>query len=233
MPDQARTTPDVLTVRDLLAASAELMEEGLQDDSGSERLLHAAGATVDALGGVQARGTSGRILELLEEMLEIPLPEVLVEAWRRYEPFLEFADPDRHPPGVVHQVPLASHVVESTWHPAVEIVVNGVTTARIEFEAHLELSLEGAVVSVRDGRFRSVATGECAIEGQVRLGDLVLAERGPEALTLPGELVLGAGGIPIVPGREGVGEGGAGSGASLLHPGIPGDTHADNPGMTP
>lgn len=143
-------------------------------------------------------GRARRVLEMLGDMLAIPVPEVLMAGWRKYRELLAYADPERHTPGAQDEVPLAKHTFRSAWKPEVDILVNGAPVATLTFDVELELSLEGAVLIIQDGKVMTIATGECESSGKVSFHDRVLVERKSGTQALPG-VIRFRDGIPLDP----------------------------------
>jgi hypothetical protein len=142
--------------------------------------------------------------EALGTALAIPLSSIFAGAWNRYQPLWEYCDPVRHPPEESNQVPLAPHTVTSTHHPFIEIVLGEKAICTLEFEVELSVKLEGAVVTIRDGKFREMATGEAGVEAMLSCEGSKLIEREIGEYHLPGKISFGEG-IPIRPDLVSVG----------------------------
>ncbi len=190
------------TVADLLGRA---LEAELEEDLPSQEAEAWVKELRDALGRVlppgAERGGVGRVLAMLREALQVPLPRVLVAAWRRYEPFRKYVDPEAYPAGTESEVPLAPHTARCTLTPQVEVVVDGVVIDTLRFDATVALGLEAALVRIRDGRFVALRVGDCTVEGDVRFQGLVVARAEPGRERIPGEISLGAG-LPIDPFRD-------------------------------
>lgn len=182
-----------VTVGHVLGVSAREMAKRLPDDLPIAELSAAAGLVVELVDGVELGGRVGRSLELLEEVLRIPIPDVLAAGWRSYEPFLKYTDEEAYPAGAESEVPLVDHTLHSAWSPTVDVLFEGVRVARLQFDVDLDLRFRGARLTIRDGRFMKLATGECEASGSVRLGDAMLVEQKAVPRALPGEIDFGEG----------------------------------------
>jgi hypothetical protein len=74
--------------------------------------------------------------------------------------------------------------------------VNGDLRGEVKFPITLKLSFSGAVLTIRDGRFRSVKPGTCTASGKLCCETAVLKELRSSPLVLPGVIDFGDG-IPI------------------------------------
>jgi hypothetical protein len=144
-------------------------------------------------------GRARRVLQILTEILSIPVPEIVVGGWRKYAELLDLSDPDRYPPGTVHEVPLVEHTVRTEWEPGIDVLVNGRPVTTLAFQVELEIALDGAVAVVRDGRITALSPGRWTSTGRVRFRGRTLAERSAPSLEMPGLVRLGDG-IPLRPG---------------------------------
>ncbi|MGD2067685.1 MAG: hypothetical protein PVI57_03295 [Gemmatimonadota bacterium] len=188
------------TVGDLVGSALQAeLEEDLPPEEAEAWVGAIRAALEEALPPGTGGGSVGHVVAMLREALGVPIPEVLVSAWRRYEPFRKYVDPRAYPPGVEAEVPLATHTARSLLEPEVEVVVQGRTLARLRFETEVALTLDGAMLRVRDGRFRSVRLGDCTVAGEVKFRGHTLARTEPHRESLPGELSFGDRGVPIDP----------------------------------
>ncbi len=192
---------DAPTVADLLdAALREGLEEELPPEEADAWASTLRRTLEDAHPAVGA-GAVGRVLEMLREALAVPIPDVLVSAWRRYEPFRKYVDPEAYPPDTESEVPLATHTARSTLTPQVDVLVGGAVVATLRFEVEVAMTLEGAAVRIRNGRFMGVRTGDCTVEAEVSFAGETLARVDPRPEELPGGISFGEGFL-IDPFRE-------------------------------
>jgi hypothetical protein len=66
-------------------------------------------------------------------------------------------------PGGSEVVELASHRITSVYQPFVEVLVNDVRVAAIQFELTVEFLVEALVATVRDGHLASLRSGACEL----------------------------------------------------------------------
>lgn len=189
------------TVGELLASAlADELDRREAVEGEAEGWVAVLRETLDqALPRTVPPGDVRRVVAMVREAMDVPVPRVLAAAWQRYEPFRRYLDPEAYPLGTESEVPLAPHTARATLEPEVDVLVSGRVLATLRFPTEVTFELDGAVVLVRDGRFRSVRTGDCSIEVAVRFEGHELVRVGPEPETIPGVLHFGEDGIRIDP----------------------------------
>lgn len=138
------------------------------------------------------------IVNRIADLLDVGIVEIAVGAWNKYRALRKYADRKRYPPNETFLVPLVTHTIKSTHHPYIELLMDGKPIGRIDFSIDLELTLEGAILKIRDGRIVEIRVGSAKGEGRLKCEEFVLFERGTGPLELPGSIVLPEG-IPIAP----------------------------------
>ncbi len=141
-------------------------------------------------GGAKPPALLGRMEAYLRELLDIPLEEILTEGWKRYGAIRDACERSKSDPEKTLFLSLAKHTLLSEHHPRIEIELSGKKIGEIAFDIRLRLTLEGFVLRIRGGEIVAIDTGTCLAEGSVACGDVVLIEKGPEKVVLPGTIVL-------------------------------------------
>jgi len=136
-----------------------------------------------------------------QALFEVDLIDVLTSAWSKYRELAKYADRDAYPPGDTHLVPLAEHTLKATYHPFLEILVNGKPLGKVVFDVSLALNLKGFVLGIQDAKIKKVLTGSCQGKGAIMLGRAVLVEKTLAPIPLPGSIDLGEGISLSGPGR--------------------------------
>lgn len=103
--------------------------------------------------------------EKVDEVLSIPVDDVLAASWAKYQRVREYADPALHPPDETVQLPLADHTVESTHSPAVEVLIRDTAVASLAFNIQLKIRIKGCLLEIRGGRIMKVRSGTCRVGG--------------------------------------------------------------------
>ncbi len=133
------------------------------------------------------------LVEKILEMLDIPILEIIVPAWKKYREIEQFADTEKYPPGDTQLVSLVEHTLKSEHHPYVEILFKGVAVGRIDFTVTVEFKLEGFVLRIQEGRIKAIDTGALQGRGTLALDSTIVIERDFGTVRLPGKIDLGGG----------------------------------------
>lgn len=140
----------------------------------------------------------GEIVGRIPDLLAIDPSKLLVGTWAKGREFQRYADPEQYPPDETVLVKLARHTIRSAHEPKVEVVANEVLVDTVDFKLSLAITIEGAVLTIRDGKIHEVALGECTGSGELSCEGHPLARRESEPFELPGKLEL-AEPFPIMP----------------------------------
>jgi hypothetical protein len=165
-----------------------------------------SGEKMSALKESIARDVSGvswpvafsELLNKIGDVLDIRLTDILVAAWHKYREIRKYSDRAAYPPDETFLVPLAGHTVRSVHHPRIEILVDDHPVATVELEIEIDLSLEGAIRKISDGKIKGATTGSCTGKGTIKCEGFTVLEKETEPFRLPGTIDLREG-IPIGP----------------------------------
>ena len=146
---------------------------------------------------VEWRKLSGMIEEKIDDLLDIPIPDILQRAWKKRKEMLKYTDKDKYPPEVTSMVNLLDHTIKSEHNPYLEVKINGNLIGKIDFHIVLSLVIKGILLKIQDGKITEITTGTIKGKGSVKCEDYVILEKESETFNLPGSINLGDG-IPIV-----------------------------------
>jgi hypothetical protein len=133
-------------------------------------------------------GLLGDILAKAPDLLELDPSKILANAWARDAEFRKYADPELYPPDETVLVELVHHVIKSTQEPKLEIVAANKVLDTVDFKLAMAITIEGAILHIRDGKIWEVALGNCTASGSLSCEGLSLFERKSEPFKLPGKL---------------------------------------------
>jgi hypothetical protein len=153
-----------------------------------------------ALSAVSPAGRAaagGEVASALTGLLHLDLGETVVGGWRTHRALVEAAAATRVDPAASEVVPLATHRIDETHRPCVEVVVNGVTIATVGFEVTIALEIDAVLATVRRARLVAVHGGRIAATVALTAAGRELVAR---AVTLDPALVVSLGdGVTLLP----------------------------------
>jgi hypothetical protein len=136
------------------------------------------------------------LAEKTVEALDIPAVTFLFPAWKKYEEIMEFGDPNKHPPKDTYLVALAEHTMKSDHHPYLQVSYKGYQFPKIEFTLSLELTVQGIVMRIHDGKIKEIKEGTLKGKGKLLLENEVIIDKAIGSVDLPTKIDLGDG-IPL------------------------------------
>jgi hypothetical protein len=95
----------------------------------------------------------------LTGLLNVDLGQTAIGGWRTHRALVEAAAATRADPAASEMVPLATHRVEATHRPYVEVIVNGATIATVGFELSITLDIDAVLATVRRARLVTLHGG--------------------------------------------------------------------------
>jgi hypothetical protein len=131
---------------------------------------------------------AGRISYLLEDLINLPLADVLGAAWRTDRQLIEYCDgsPDKQT-----VVQLVDHEIFSRNQPYVELIVDGAKLGFVSLQADLRVLVEGASLTIQSSRITRANVGMVRIAAKVQIGGTPLLER--KVVFAPPEVHFGDG----------------------------------------
>lgn len=145
---------------------------------------------IGGISNVAWKDVSDEIGKEIGTLLDVGLTDIFLGAWTKYEQLRKYRNAEKYPPDETILVPLSKHVITSIHKPYIEVLVDEKSIARINFYLRLQLSLEGVVLKVRDGKVWEVKAGTCQGEASLTAGKLPLIEQKSINIGLPGTIIL-------------------------------------------
>jgi hypothetical protein len=153
-----------------------------------------------ALAAVSPAGRAlagAEVASALTGLLNLDLGETVIGGWRTHRRIVEAAAATRADPSASEVVQLATHRVEATHRPYVEIVVNGVTIATVGFELTIALDIDAVLATVRRARIVAVHGGRITATVALTAAGRELVAR---AVTFDPALIVSLGdGVTLLP----------------------------------
>ena len=179
----------MLPLVDLLMPDEQELTERIKDALAKRHQAVVVGGT-DTFAAFGLRALSGAVGRSLKSMLQIDLSDIFVTAWNKSGTLRQHLEKSAHSPGKEIFLQLAEHKIASTHRPHVSLMKDGAEIARVEFEAVLELVLQGAVLRLLDGAIQDVQTGKVKGKGSVKCFGAVIVEKEIQPTAIPGTLKI-------------------------------------------
>jgi len=138
------------------------------------------------------------LFERTVEALDIPVLTFLLPAWEKYREIMEFTDLEKHPASEVNLVSLAEHMVKVEHHPYLQVTYRGIEIpkAKLEFTLAGDLTLQGVILNIQDGKIKAIQGGAVKWSGELLLEDRSILKKESKSYDLTGKVELGEG-IPL------------------------------------
>ena len=136
------------------------------------------------------------VVGMVEQLVNIPLADILVGAWKAHKQFAKYRDQTLYPPDKVTCVALASHHIKSTHAPYIELTIDGQPAGKIEFELEVDVLLEPGVLVIQAARFKRLEAGRGRVTGSLACEKQTIVERSSREFSWPAGISFGDG-IPI------------------------------------
>jgi hypothetical protein len=141
-------------------------------------------------------GICAVFLKKIMEVLNVPVADVMVDAWNKCREIMQYADLKKYPPDKTYMVPLAEHEIPSKFPITLEIYVNNQKVCELIFDVKFSLILGGIILEIKGGRIMKLHSGSFKGKGSIMYQDMVVFDQKTSPFTLPGVIDLGEG-VPI------------------------------------
>jgi hypothetical protein len=165
---------DTATVRDLLFGDVpreptNMLAESLREHGIIRALIPGLPRLTAAVDREVAAATDG--------LLSLDLADMVAAGWKKYEALRQAARRTRDAPTTEEIVALATHMIESSHHPTVELFIDGKSVATIEIELKIAFTMAGVLAVVRQARLTEVRTGTCTVTGSLAVQQTWITKR--------------------------------------------------------
>jgi len=128
--------------------------------------------------------------EMLAELFDIPIPGLLLGAWRKADALDKLLKESEQSPDEVMYLELADHTIQRNLEPYIEIRIEGLPPKRLYFKLNLNFRLNGFVLKIRAGKIREIQTARCYLQGNITFNNVELLKKEFEPITLPGRIPI-------------------------------------------
>ena len=184
-------TGETRTLRDFFALADDDRAAQRVAALGSNPALAPLADTVSATAG--SAGWEHVLMDIagaLPDLLQVELAEVLGGGWKTGAELGRYADTQRYAPDETIVVELTTHVVTSRHRPRLEVLLDDQPCGRLDVEVEMALRIDGAVLTIKDGKIWKATTGACAASGRITCAGQTLSERESVPVPLPDAFVF-------------------------------------------
>jgi len=162
--------------------------EDLSPDAPNVKLADDAAISAAARqeAGIIEWAAASSLVPHIAELLNVPLPDVLVQFWQQTEEVAAEIKESKRSPGP-RRVTLLETKTQASYEPSLEVRLNGAKPGKaIGFKVVMPITLKGATLVIEGGRIVDVVAGEGLIGGVITLGSLTVAKlKKPFVVALP------------------------------------------------
>jgi hypothetical protein len=132
------------------------------------------------------------LVERTVAVLDIPVLTFLLPAWKKCREIHEFADLKKHPAEEINLVSLAEHTVKVGHSSSLQVTYRGVDIpeAKLEFALAGDLTLEGVVLKIQNGKIKAIEGGQVKWSGELLLENQSVFKNESKPYTLTGSVEL-------------------------------------------
>jgi len=123
------------------------------------------------------QAANSQVATVAHDLLDLDLGDLVVAGWRKQGQLAAAAERTAANPGSSEVVELATHRISSVHRPFVELLINDVHVASVNFELDIEFVVKALVVTVRNGHVVSLHTGTCDVAATLAAEGFQLASR--------------------------------------------------------
>ena len=122
----------------------------------------------------------------IPDLLRLDLGVIIVGGWKKVAELRRYTDRAKYPPGEGVLVEVTRHTVTSTHKPSLDIVVNDKKVDAVPFELKLTVTLDGALLTIRDGKIEAMSPGACKVGGELKCEGYAILKRDSAPIRVPG-----------------------------------------------
>jgi hypothetical protein len=186
-PLHAGATLRDLFYGDIADGSAEALTRTLRDNGAVKPFLSVRSALSAA---------EGEVAGAIDGLLSLSLVDLLASGWKKYGVLRQAVKRTRAAPGTEETVVLATHHIDSTHRPSIDLWVDGTRTRSIDVTISATFTVDAVRAVVSQGRLTTIKTGTCTATGSLAVAGIDMIKK-KRSLDLPGAVRL-RGGISLL-----------------------------------
>jgi hypothetical protein len=136
------------------------------------------------------------LAEATDGLLSLNLADVAASGWKKYGALRDAALSTRNAPTTKKSVALATHKIESSYHPTIDLLVDDARVATVNIDLQIDFTMAGVVAVVRDARLTEIRSGTCTVTASLSVQQIVITKK-QRQFDLPGAVRLRHG-VPLL-----------------------------------
>ena len=113
----------------------------------------------------------------IPDLLRLDLGVIIVGGWKKMAELRRYTDRAKYPPDEGVLVEVTQHTVTSTHKPSLDIVVNDQKVDTVAFELKLTITIDGAVLTIRDGKILAMSPRRARLGGELKCEGYTIFKR--------------------------------------------------------
>jgi hypothetical protein len=180
-----------LRLSDLLAlAAGDVPDPSVRTGVDSEDLRNLKGRISNLTVPIAWSEVQSNIASVISEELDTSVLELWAQCWEKYKALMDDAERSRKSPRAVVTSKLATHSIESTLRPYLDIFLGPKKIQRIPFEVTLTTNIGALELVLRNGRITALQLGEVEWTGKIAVGKIMLVNPPLAKLVFSGRIEL-------------------------------------------
>jgi Protein of unknown function (DUF2510) len=136
------------------------------------------------------------LAEATDGLLSLNLADVAAAGWKKYGALRDAALSTRNAPTAQKSVALATHTIDSSYHPTIDLLVDDARVATIKIDLQIDFRMAGVIAVVRDARLTEIRSGTCTVTASLSVQQIVITNK-QRQFDLPGAVRLRHG-LPLL-----------------------------------
>jgi hypothetical protein len=161
--------------------------------------LHARGdvrTLIPNLPPLTVAAAERELAEATGGLLSLNLADVAASGWKKYSALRDAALSTRNAPTIKKSVALATHKIDSSYHPTIDLIVDDAHVATIKIDMQIDFTMAGVVAVVSDGRLTEIRSGTCTVTASLAVQQIEITNK-QRQFDLPGAVRLRHG-VPLL-----------------------------------
>jgi hypothetical protein len=169
-----RPLNETATVRDLLfgdvpGTPTDALAESLREHGTVRALIRGSLGLAAAAEREVANATDGQ--------LSLNLVDLAGAGWKKYDALRQAAKRTRDAPKTEELVAMATHKINWSHHPSVELYVDGKSISTIEVTLRITFTMAGVLAVVKEARLTAIKLGNCTVAGSLTVAGIEAARK--------------------------------------------------------